>query len=166
MSTEPTRPSHVVTPTQPVQPRVGAIVDRTIVHLAGDAAAKENAFPSEAGHTQSTRNMQTQLHVEAWVRNLSYDKTAWLDVHLFDRGGLLLHTETLPLRHARAADDGGDLFEFDGVVFQGSIATQGSVDVRPDARALQYRLYCEQGAHVYTDGLAHWCELLADDAGA
>jgi hypothetical protein len=165
MSTEPARPSHVATPARPVCGREGAIRDRTVVRLTGDAALKENVFPSSTGHPSGMSNLQTDLHVEAWVRNLSYAKSVWLDVHLFDRDGSLLSSETFPLRFTNAAGDGGDLFVFDGVVFQGSVATQGSVDARPDARALQYRLYCEQDACVYTDGLQHWCELRADAAG-
>ncbi|MGZ8469205.1 MAG: hypothetical protein ACXWZS_05415 [Gemmatirosa sp.] len=164
MSTEPGRASHVVRPTQPVQQRDGAIVDRTMLHLTGDAAEKDNVFPSDSGHSRGMTNLQTQLRIEAWVRNLSFTKTAWLDVHVFDRDGLLLHTETLPLRFTHAAGDGGDMFVFDGVIYQGSVETQGSVDARPDARALQYRLYCQQDDRVYTDGLAHWCELRMDAA--
>lgn len=165
MSTEPARPSCVTTPTRPVRSRDGAISDRTVVRLTGDAAVKANAFPSYAGHSRGMTNLQTELRVEAWVRNLSYVKAVWLDVHVFDRAGSLVSSETLPLRFTHAAGDGGDLFVFDGVIYQGSVTTQGSVDVRPDARALQYRLYCEQDAHVYTDGLQHWCELREDAAG-
>lgn len=162
MSTEPARPSNVVLPTQPVQQRHGAITDRGMLHLTGDAAVKDNAFPSASGHPSGMSNLQTQLRIEAWVRNLAPTKTTWLDVHVFDRDGQLVHTQTLPLRFTHSAGDGGDLFVFDGVIYQGSIATQGSVDARPDARALQYRLYCEQGDQVYTDGLPHWCELRMD----
>ena len=48
------------------------------------------------------------------------------------------------------------------LLFQGSVATQGSVDARPDARVVEYRLYCEQGDRVFTDGIAHRCELRTD----
>lgn len=44
--------------------------------------------------------------------------------------------------------DGGVLLVFDGVVHQGAIATRGSVDPRPDARAPQDRLHCERSAAV------------------
>lgn len=162
MSTEPARASTAAMPAQAVSARHDAIVDRGMLHLTSDAALKENAFPSYTGHARGMTNMQTQLHVETWVRNTSYQKDVWMDVHVFDRDGVLLHSETRPLRFTRAAGDGGDLFEFDGVLFQGSIATQGSVDPRPDARALQYRLYCQQEAQVYTDGIPHWCELRTD----
>jgi hypothetical protein len=165
MSTEPARPSDVVMPTQPVRPREGAIVDRTVIHLTMDAAAKENAFPSDGGRSRGMSNLQTQLRIEAWVRNLGHVKSVWLDAHVFDRDGRLVHSETLPLRFTHSAGDRGDLFVFDGVIYQGSVATQGSVDARPDARAVQYRLYCEQDAQVYTDGLPHWCELRTDAAG-
>lgn len=122
MPTEPARPSDVVMPTQPVRPREGAVVDRTVIHLTMDAAAKENAFPSDGGRSRG-------------------------------------------IRFTHAVGDRGDLFVFDGVIYQVSVATRGSVDARPDARAVQYRLYCEQDAQVYTDGLPHWCELRTDAAG-
>lgn len=154
--------AHVVVPTEPVRPRDGAVVDRTMVHLTGDAAVKDNVFPCTGGAPDGRSNLQTQLRVGAWVRNLAFAKAVWLDAHLFDRAGRLVHTETLPLRFTQSAGDGGDLFEFDGFIYQGSIATSGSFDERPDARSVQYRLYCEQGAAVYTDGLAHWCELRMD----
>jgi hypothetical protein len=107
-------------------------------------------------------NLQTRLHVEAWVRNRSYVKSVWLDVHVLARDNTILRRETVALRFARAAGDGGDLFVFDGLLYQGSVATQGSVDPRPDARTVQYRLYGEQADQVCTDGIAHRCVLRED----
>lgn len=158
------RAPHAPAVAQPVSLRSGAVVDRAIVHLTGDAAVKDNVFPCTGGAPDGRSNLQTQLRVGAWVRNLTFAKTVWLDAHLFDREGRLVHGETLPLRFTQPADDGGDLFEFDGVVYQGSVATSGTFDERPDARSVQYRLYCEQDATVYTDGLRHWCVLRTDAA--
>ena len=155
---------HVPALAQPVSPRSGAVVDRTIVHLTGDAAVKDNVFPCTGGAPDGQSNLQTQLRVGAWVRNLAFAKTVWLDAHLFDHEGRLLHAETLSLRFRERAADGGDLFEFDGVIYQGSVATAGGFDERPDVRGVQYRLYCEQESAVYTDGLRHWCELRTDAA--
>lgn len=149
---------------RPVEPRSGAVVDRAIVRLTGDAAVKDDVFPCTGGAPDGRTNLQTQLRVGAWVRNLAYAKSVWLDAHLFDREGRLLHAETLPLRFTERAGDGGDLFEFDGFVYQGSVATAGGFDERPDVRGVQYRLYCEQQSAVYTDGLRHWCELRTDAA--
>lgn len=164
MSSEPARPSDVATPTRPVSPRRDARVDRGMLHLTGDAAVKDNVFPGDTDHPSALHNLQTQLRVEAWVRNVQHVKSVWLDVHVFGRDGTVLYTETCPLRFTHSAADGGDLFVFDGVLYQGSVAAQGAVHRRPDARALQYRLYCEQADGVFTDGISHWCELRTDSA--
>jgi hypothetical protein len=145
-----------------VRLRAGATADRTMVRLTTDAAVKGNDFPSSSGHASGMSNLQTRLHVEAWVRNASYVKSVWIDVHVLARDDAILHRETLALRYSHAAGDGGDLFVLDGLLYQGSIATQGSVDPRPDARTVQYRLYCEQGARVFTDGTTHQCALRED----
>jgi hypothetical protein len=155
-------PPHGTPPAHQVAPRAGAITDREMMRVTTDAAVKDNTFPSASGHSSGMSNLQTRLHVEAWVRNASYAKSVWLDVHVFTRDDTLLQRETLPLRFTRAAGNGGDLFVFDGLLYQGSIATPGSVDPRPDARAVQYRLYCEQASQVFTDGSAHWCVLRED----
>jgi hypothetical protein len=168
MSIEPVQRAHAragAQPPRPVQPRERAIHDGAVLHLVADAAVKENAFASYSGHARGMSNRRTHLRVEVWVRNLAFAKSTWLDFHVYDRDGGLLRADTLPLRFSHAAGDGGDLFVLEDLVYQGSIATQGSVDPRPDARAVQYRVYCEQDARVYTDGVPHWCELRMDAAG-
>jgi len=161
-SIEPTRLPHGRVPAERVSLRTGAVTDRTMIRVTSDAAVKRNAFASASGHSSGMSNMQTRLHVEAWVRNRSYVKNVWLDVHVLARDDTILHRETLALRFAHPAGDGGDLFVFDGLLYQGSVATQGSVDPRPDARTVQYRLYGEQADQVCTDGIAHRCVLRAD----
>ena len=148
-----------------VVPRLGAAVNPAVLHLTNDAAVKQNAFTSHSGYAHSMANMQTSLHVEAWVENRAYAKHVWADVHVFDHAGALVHHETLPLRYARPAGDGGDVFVLDAPLFQGMVATPGSVDVRPDARLVQYRLYAELEGRVFTDGLLHDCALRSDSAG-
>ena len=149
-------------PTRSVRPREGAVTDAGVLRLVADAAVKENAFASHAGYPSGMSNLRTRLRVQAWVRNDRYAKAVWVDVHVLARGADIIHSETVPLRHARAAGDGGDLFAVDAALYQGSVATQGSIDARPDARVVEYRLYCEQGDGVFTDGIAHRCELRAD----
>jgi hypothetical protein len=146
-----------------VSPRTSVIVDETWVRLTNDAAIKRNMFTSRPGEPAGMTNMQTWLHVEAWVRNTTYAKHVWIDMHVFENDAGLVHSETLPLEYARPAGDGGDLFILDAMVFQGYVATQGSVDLRPDVRVVQFRLYCELDGQVFTDGILHEC-LLEDDA--
>jgi hypothetical protein len=161
-SLEPTRPAPGTSPIERVSLRAGAITDRAMMRVTTDAAVKRNAAPSSSGHSSGRSNLQTRLHVEAWVRNTSYVKNVWIDVHVLAHDDAILQRETLSLGFAHAAGDGNDVFVFDGLLYQGSVATQGSVDPRPDARAVEYRLYGEQAAHVYTDGVAHSCVLRED----
>jgi hypothetical protein len=161
-SIEPTRLPHGRVPAERVSLRTGAVTDRTMIRVTSDAAVKRNAFASSSGHSSGMSNLQTRLHVEAWVRNRSYVKNVWLGVHVLARDDTILHRETLALRFAHAAGDGGDLFVFDRLLYQGTVATQGSVDPRPDAGTVQYRLYGEQADQVCTDGIAHRCVLRAD----
>jgi hypothetical protein len=83
-------------------------------------------------------------------------------VHVFDAADALLHSETLTLGYLEPAGGGGDLFVFDGKIYQGSMATPGSVSPRPDARLVQYRLYYEVSGQVFTDAILHQHELPED----
>ena len=47
-------------------------------------------------------------------------------------------------------------------VFHGTTAIPGSVQPRPDARTVQYRLYHDIDYAVYTDGILHQIELPTD----
>jgi hypothetical protein len=163
----PPEPSAVVAPTAPapsVSLRVGALEDDSVVRMAEDAAVKQNTFTSRPGYPSGMALWETHLHVEAWVRNTTYAKYVWVDVHVLAYDGALVRSETLPLRYARPAGDGGDVFVLDSVLYEGSVATPGSVTPRPDVRVVQYRLYCELEGRVYTDGLLHRCELRPDAA--
>jgi hypothetical protein len=149
---------------RPVSPRVGVAEDRAAIRVAGDAAVKHNTFPSRPGYPSGMAHWQTHLHVEAWVKNTAYAKTVWADVHVFGHDGALVHSETFPFVYERPAGDGGDVFRFDGVVYEGAIAAGGSVTPRPDVRLVQYRLYGEVGGRVVSDGRLHECELRPDAA--
>jgi hypothetical protein len=149
-------------PTRSVEPRAGALGDETVVRLSGDAAVKRNTFPSHPGYPSGMADLQTRLHVEAWVRNSSYAKNVWVDVHVFAHDGSLVNAETLPLSYTHAAGDGGDVFVLDAEVYHGSTATPGSVDPRPDARTVHYRLYAELEGQLFSDGVVHRCTLASD----
>lgn len=129
-----------------------------------DHAVKANGFPSWPGHASGRARYDTALRVEACVPNRHAEKSVWIDAHVLDAAGHVIHRETLALRWTQAAGDGADRFAYDGPLYHGSVATPGSVDPRPDARAVEYRLYCEQGGEVTTDGRAHRCALRSDVA--
>ncbi|MGZ8492186.1 MAG: hypothetical protein ACXWZS_08285 [Gemmatirosa sp.] len=145
-----------------VRVRAGAEVEPAALHVATDAAVKVNTSPSRPGYPSTMTHWQTHLHVEAWVRNTTYAKHVWVDVHVFAHDGALVSSETLPLAYARPAGDGGDLFQLDRPVYEGATATPGSATPRPDARLLQYRLYYQFDDRVVTDGELHQCILRSD----
>jgi hypothetical protein len=164
------RPVHVtlqgtvepIDPAQAVSPRDGATVDRAVLRVTDDAAVKHNTFPSRSGHPSGMAHWQTHLHVEAWVRNTTFAKSVWADVHVFGHDGALVSSETCTFVYERPAGDGGDLFRLDCVVYQGATVTPGSAMPRPDVRLVQYRIYTELEGQVFTDGLLHDCLLNAD----
>ena len=131
-----------------VAPRDNANVDPDVVRLVNARAAK-----SRASHTH--------LHVEAWVKNMAYAKSVWIDAHVVSNDSQLIHRETYALRYERAFGDGGDVFVLDSELFHGAVATQGSVMPRPDVRYVELRLYAEMNGRVSTDGLVHRCKLPA-----
>jgi hypothetical protein len=149
-------------PVQPVSPRTGAIPSLEMVNVFGSSAAKVNAFPARPSGPREGSDMQTSLTVTAWVSNVAYAKNVWVDVHVFDGGDGLIHSETLTLHWAGPAGGNGDFFAFDGKVYQGSTATPGSVSPRPDARKVQYRLYYEVNGRVFTDAIPHQHEVQED----
>ena len=152
-------PSHVA---PPVSVRADVQVEPTALRVARDAAVKRNIWPSRPGFPSTITHWQTHLHVEAWVRNTTYAKDVWADVHVFAHDGTLAARETMPLAYARPAGDGGDLFQLDRVVYEGATATPGSATPRPDVRLLQYRLYYRFDGRVVTDGELHQCVLRSD----
>ena len=155
-------PPRPPTATRPVSPRSDAVTVDGVVRTAGDAAVKHNTFPSRPGYPAGMAHWETHLHVEAWVRGAPPATNVWADLHVFGHDGALVHSETLPLAYTRPAGDGGDLHVLDQVVYEGAVATPGSVTPRPDVRLVQYRLYAEREVRVVTDGSLHECALKPD----
>jgi Family of unknown function (DUF6209) len=148
-------------PTRPVSYRSGAVTRPDVVNVLEHRATKVNAFPApQGGGSPRDTNLQTSLAVLAWVRESPYGANAWIDAHIFDDRDELIHAETLTLSYRGLA--GAFSYEFGGVVYQGATATLRSVEPRPDARTLQYRLYYELNYHVFTDGILHQFELAED----
>ena len=154
--------AHDVDPKLAVAPRDDASVEPAVLHLIDGRAVKINAWPSRPGNPSGGRSLETHLHVEAWVKNTTFAKNVWIDVHVVSDDAQLVHSETYTLRWERAFGDGGDVFVMDSELFQGSVATEGSVELRPDVRHVEFRVYAEMNGHVSTDGQVHRCTLLPD----
>jgi hypothetical protein len=58
---------------------------------------------------------------------------------------------SFPLHYKEGTGGGGDLFEFNDVLYRGARGQPGSVSPRPDAHRVQLRLSYEIGGQVFTD---------------
>src|SRR5215471_15183395 len=149
-------------PSPPVSYRAGAVTRLDMVNVLWQQATKVNAFLSNPGGASEGSDLQTRLEVIAWVQKTAYGANAWADLHVFDDGDQLICANTVTLPYTEF----GPVFRygFSGAVYLGSVATPGSVDPRPDARTLQYRLYYEVDYQVFTDGILHQLDLPEDAA--
>jgi hypothetical protein len=148
-------------PTPEVSFRTGASVRPDVVNVLDHRAAKSNAFPRpNGGGSPVGTNLQTLLTVLAWVQESPYGANAWIDLHVFDDRDQLIEASTRTLEWAGSGP--ATQYRFADVVYQGATATPGSVQPRPDARTVQYRLYYDVNYQVFTDGILHEFELPPD----
>jgi Family of unknown function (DUF6209) len=145
----------------PVSPRTNAQVRPDIVSVLEQTATKRNVFPQPPSGSRNGTDIQTLLNLRAWVSDAVFGANAWIDVHVFDAQDQRIHAETIPLKYTGFGPFGS--FGLDGKIYQGSIATPGSVSPKPDARKIQYRLYYDIHYQVFCDGVLHQIEL-KDDA--
>lgn len=147
-------------PREPVVPRPGTNMRADLVNVAWHEISKKNEFPRAPGH--EGLDLRTLASLVIWVRNLAYAKNVWMDLHVFDQADERIHSQTFTLGYRGSAGGEGDLFAFDGPVYQGSTATPGSASPKPDAGTVQYRVYYEVLGQIYTDGILHQQSLPAD----
>jgi len=134
-----------------------------MVVVFDEAATKKNIKAATSTSGSVGLDLETVLSIQAWVRKLGEPQHSWFDLHIFDESDQLIRSETLPLSYVRAADaDDGDVYGFEGSVYRGTGASPGSVWLAPDARKVQYRVYCEAGGAVYSDGLLRQHDLPPD----
>ncbi len=149
-------------PLQSVTFRDGAVPVSGRMTVVTEIATKENAknAPDAAG---SGLDLETMLIVRASVKDLGTVQHSWVDLHVFDEHDELIRSETLPL-HPVGDDTGDEEYGFDGSVYRGTGASPGSVWLAPDARKVQFRVYCEVGGTVFSDGLLRQHDVPADSA--
>lgn len=152
-------------PPQPVIPRTDARPARDAVNAMQLKVEKRRRQFGDAGSgVFAGSELQTRVKLTAWIRNIAYAKHVWFDAHVFDTGNQLVHAQTLSLHYKIGAGGGGDLFEFNDVLYYGSRGQPGSVSPRPDARRIQLRLYFEARGQLFTDGILHDRQVLEDGA--
>ena len=151
-------------PSESVRFRTGAVRDQAMVVVLEDSAIKINAKATGAPGGGVGLDLETVLSVQAWTGRPGEAQYSWIDLHVFDGCDRLIRSETLPLTHLSAAEDGGHVFAFEDSVYRGTGASPGSVWLAPDARKVQYRLYYEVDGTVFSDGLLRQHEVAPDSA--
>jgi hypothetical protein len=148
-------------PLQSVAFRTGAVPISGRMTVLTEIATKQNAKndPAAAG---SGLDLETMLSVRASVKDLGTVQHSWVDLHVFDEHDQLIRSETLPLHPVGGDADAEEEYGFDGSVYRGTGASPGSVWLAPDARKVQFRVYCEVGGTVFSDGLLRQHDVAAD----
>ena len=145
-------------PEQSVALRSEAIIDPGRIEVVQDAAAKAQ---TSTGLTGSA--LRTDLRVSAQITRPTDLTTAWADIHVFDATCELIHSETIALHRPESLSDDKIMHTWTASVYQGSGGGSGAgVWSRPDAHSVQYRLYCQIGEQVFTDGILHQFEVRPD----
>jgi hypothetical protein len=142
-------------PKRSVAARPESRTDLNKIRVVEDAATKK-----EAGRGTSVR---TLLVVRALTGDPAAAADTWADVHVFHAAGELIHAGSVAFKPpVRTADPALRVWEDE--VYQGSGGGSGmGVWSRPDAHAVQYRLYCQVRGQVFTDGVLHQFEVPADE---
>ena len=152
-------------PLESVTFRAGAVPDQQTLVVLEESATKTNAKASGGPGGGVGLDLETVLSIKAWVRTGGgRAQHCWFDLHVFDDCDRLIWSETVPMAHLSGAEDGGDIFGFEGSVYRGTGASPGSVWLAPDARKVQYRLYYEVDGTVFSDGLLRQHDVLPDSA--
>jgi len=151
----------------PVSLRTDAYAARDVVNAMQLTVEKQrHEFAGWGGSASNPQafQFQTRVKLTLWVSNIAYAKNVWFDAHIFDGGNQLIQAQTLSLHYKAGAGGGGDLFEFDDVVYHGSVWWRYLSPEEPDARRVQLRLYFEAGGQLFTDGILHDRQLVEDAA--
>jgi hypothetical protein len=145
-------------PEQSVALRPDALIDRGRIRVVQDAAAKAQTTLGSCGSA-----LQTELRVSAQISRPTELTTAWADIHVFDATWELIYRETIALRRPDSVDADKTTHTWSASVYQGSGGGSGAgVWSRPDAHAVQYRLYCQVGEQLFTDGVLHQFDVPPD----
>jgi Family of unknown function (DUF6209) len=145
-------------PEQSVALRPEAMIDPSRIQVVQDAAAKAQTGTGTTGST-----LRTDLQVSARITRPSELTTAWADIHVFDATGELIHRDTIALHRPDPGPAEKITHTWNASVYQGSGGGSGAgVWSHPDAHSVQYRLYCQIGQQVITDGVLHQFDVPPD----
>jgi hypothetical protein len=145
-------------PEQSVKLRPEAIIEPDRIQVVQDAAAK-----AQTGTGSSGSALQTELRVSAQISRPTQLTTAWADIHVFDATWELIYRYTIPLHRPDSREVEKTTHTWSASVYQGSGGGSGAgVWSPPDAHGVQYRLYCQVGEQLFTDGVLHQFDVPPD----
>jgi hypothetical protein len=145
-------------PEESVVLRAHAIIDPNWIHVVEDVASKGKTSTGPSGFT-----LGTQLRVSVQLRRAAAPVTAWADVHVFDATNELIQAGTIALEGLEPGSADTTLQTWSANIYQGSGGgSGGGMWARPDAHSVQYRLYCQVGDRVFTDGVLHQFDVPPD----
>jgi hypothetical protein len=126
-----------------------AVTSLEMVNVLSSAYEHVSMRPSRLAKCKTGRgDLKARLTVEAWVRNVAYQKDVWLEAVLVDADGETpVRTERIDLTCWGPAPGGGDFF--------GTVQLLPSPGPFPDGRRVDYRLYYAVNEEVFTDGVLH-----------
>lgn len=97
----------------------------------------------------------TFLSLVVWVRNVAFEKSVFVDVHVLEEGGKRLSRGTYGLGYRGSEGGGGDGFVLDQAVYAGTVHESARSLFRGVAAAVLARVYYEVGGRLYSDGTLH-----------
>lgn len=128
------------------EPRRRAVADLSVIKVLEESVTAGTPGP----HACRRSHPQTWLRVRAWVAQGGYPKAVWAELCLLDHQGSPLHREnSLRLQYQEPAGGGGAFFTLHTPVALPVAAPRG------DPWKFQYRIFCQLGDTVFTDGIFH-----------
>ena len=111
----------------------------------------------------SGKRVRTVLAVRAVAGGAEATADTWADVQIFDATGEVIHAGSVTLDAPGGRTDPA-LRVWHDEVYQGSGGGSGmGAWSRPNAHAVQYRLYSRRDGQVFTDGVLHQFDVPADE---
>ncbi|MGH7425125.1 MAG: hypothetical protein ACREJP_03045, partial [Candidatus Methylomirabilales bacterium] len=145
------QPGAVIAQPGAVIAQPGAVIALDMVNVFSESVIKTEVSPKEAG---ARPQEEICLSVKAWVSNIAYDKSVWVEVSLLNGKGAVVHSEQFTLDFAESAGGNGDFF-----ALESAIPSTGS-SARPRApKTLQYKLFFQANGTIFTDGVLHTRDL-------
>lgn len=128
---------------------VGAATRLDMVNAIASAVIAAGVKPSRGSVLPPTMDEGISLEVVAWVNNVAYDKSVWIEVCVSVPAGEKIHEAAVALEYQAPAGGGGDLFAARAPL-PGLALRDGGAEA-----AVSYHLYYRVNDSLFTDGIVH-----------